>query len=691
MLGFIDTLVNFVSGLGSAKDKTTYSQYVYNAMTYDQLIAAYRGDWISRKVIDIPAADSTRAWRAWQAEKDDITALEEAERQFNIQQRVKQAVIRGRLFGGGALILGVDDGDQTKPLIPERVRQGSLKWVHVVNRQEIIAGTVITDVTSPWYGEPSVYQRTTTDSGTISLHPSRVIQFKGAELPDMFLTGYDTWGDSVLQVVDDAVRSAGVVAGGIAVLVQEAKVDVIKIPELSTKIVNKQYSDALVKRFTLANQAKSIVNALVLDKEEEWQRISQNFASLPDLLKMYLLIASGAADIPATRMLGQSPQGLSATGESDIRNYYDRISSEQNIDLRPALVRLDEVLIRSSLGGRPDGIYYDWNPLWQLTDNEKAEIAAKKATVFTADVNAGLIPEQALAEARINQLNEDGTYPGLDEIMKDYDLAAEFDEDDPEEVDPEDPNDPNIDPDVDPNDPEADPEGEPDDGEELDPNSPEGRLANLRKARMVQKQQMRQEQEGEQRNQRSTSRTRRRARRVDAANRTIRKQRAKLLADARPRTLYVRRDVLNGQDILDWLTTQGIQPDNLPKLEDLHVTIAFSKAAVDWVKVSDVDTWRQEDNGTMRIPPGGMRMIDVLGVNASVLHFACSALSWRHADILQCGASWDFPEYQPHITLAYDRVAQYSAIKEPYRGEIVLGPEIWKELNTSNDPTNQDD
>lgn len=318
-----------------------------------------------------------------------------------------------------------------------------------------------------------------------------------------------------------------------------------------------------------------------------------------------------------------------------------------------------------------------------MTDSEKAEVASKKATVFTADVNAGLIPELALAEARINQLNEDGTYPGLSGIMEDFDLTTEFDEEDPEEVDPEDPND-------DPNDPEVDPEGEPDDGEELNSNSPEGRLANLRKARMVQKQQMRQEQESEQRNQRSTSRTRRRARRVDAANLAAKKRRAKLLADARPRTLYVRRDVLNGQDILDWLTIQGIQPDNLPKLKDLHVTIAYSKTAVDWVKVSDVDTWRQEDNGTMRVPPGGMRMIDVLGVNASVLHFSCSALSWRHADILQCGASWDFPEYQPHITLAYDRVAQYSAIKEPYRGEIVFGPEIWEELKTGNDPTNKD-
>ena len=81
----------------------------------------------------------------------------------------------------------------------------------------------------------------------------------------------------------------------------------------------------------------------------------------PDTLNTYLQIASGAADIPATRFLGQAPGGLNASGDADIRNYYDRLGGEQTTVLMPAMSVLDEVIIRSALGSRPPEIYYEWN------------------------------------------------------------------------------------------------------------------------------------------------------------------------------------------------------------------------------------------------------------------------------------------------------------------------------------------
>jgi len=51
--------------------------------------------------------------------------------------------------------------------------------------------------------------------------------------------------------------------------------------------------------------------------------------------------------VPVTRFLGQSPAGLSATGDSETRNYYDMISARPEIDLRPQLERLDRLIARS--------------------------------------------------------------------------------------------------------------------------------------------------------------------------------------------------------------------------------------------------------------------------------------------------------------------------------------------------------
>jgi hypothetical protein len=56
-------------------------------------------------------------------------------------------------------------------------------------------------------------------------------------------------------------------------------------------------------------------------------------------------------------------------------------------------------------------------------------------------------------------------------------------------------------------------------------------------------------------------------------------------------------------------------------------------------------------------------------------------LSWRHEDIKRAGASWDHPQYQPHITISWKAADVDLEKVEPYRGKIVLGPEIFEPIN----------
>ena len=426
-----DSLENVVAGFGGEKDKRSYSRYTFTELDRMQLEAAFRQDWIARKVILCPAQDETREWRGWQASNAQIEKLEETERRLGVQRTTKQARTLARLFGGSVMFVGTGDKLESEELKLEAIKRDGIKFLHVVSRYRVTAGRVITDVTSPWFGSHEYYQVNSTQGVQVQVHPSRVIRFLGAETPDIVES--QGWGDSALQAVDDAVKDAGVCAGGIAQLIWEAKIDVVKIPGLMDGVSRAEYREALIARMQLANVAKSTVNALLMDKEEEWERIQQNFGTLPDILKMYLLIVSGAADIPATRMLGQSPAGMSATGESDIRNYYDRISSDQKNELQPTIAPLDEMLIRCALGSRPKDIYYEWNPLWQQTEMEKATTAKSKADTFSIDVSSAIIPESALLEMRVNQLVEDGTYPGIEDAM----AKAELEETNVDETDPE--------------------------------------------------------------------------------------------------------------------------------------------------------------------------------------------------------------------------------------------------------------
>jgi phage-related protein (TIGR01555 family) len=649
-----DGMQNLVSGMGTEKDKAFSTFFGFSIMDRAQLDAAYRGDWISRKGVNIPAEDSTREWREWQADPKDVTAIETVEKDLGIQEKVKRAMIRGRLYGGGALVLGVNQGKPEEPIILDTLDTDCLQFVHVVSRFEISNGPIEWDITSPYYGQPKYYQQSSSaESASMRLHPSRVVRFIGNEIPDLNVA--NGWGDSVLQSVSDAAIGSGIVTSSIAQLVAEAKIDVIKIPGLSENIQNSEYEARLKKRFGFANTVKSVFSMLLLDKEEEWERINSQFAGLPDILKVYLLIASGALDIPATRFLGQSPVGLSATGESDTQNYYDRISADQKTTLQPAICNLDEILIRSALGRMPDSgegdnadITYSWRPLWQMTETEKADVAVKKATVAKTDHDMGLINSVVLKKAREAQLAADGFYPGFEQILEkwddDPDMVEANAEPDPLMVAPPpitDPSDPNYDPTLDPNSPQFKqvPSGQP---KQLAPPTKQAK-----KGAQTQENQA-----------------------IDGM--------ARRLKDATtPRTLYVRRDLLNQKDLKAWAKKQGFKTS----LTDMHVTIAYSKEPVDWITMGSDWGSPSDSDGKVTVSAGGPRVMEKFG-KAVVLAFACTDFSYRNRSMLNRGATWDHEDYTPHITITYDGGDLDIMHMKAYDGPLEFGPEIFEEIKT---------
>lgn len=656
MIEFNDTLSNLVTGMGTDRDKAQHTFFGYALMGREQLDAAYRGDWIARKAIDITPDDATREWRNWQAEPEQITALENEEKRLRLQKKVKTAMQWARLYGGAALILGVDGAGQPhEELDWTKVKKDALKWVHVVTKFDLtFDGQFEEDLNSPYFDEPKMWTRVLKSGGRVDIHPSRIIKFVGMPNPDTSMK--DPWGDSVLQVIGDAIVGAGTTTSSIAQLVAEAKIDIVKIPGMSEKMVNLTYQQNLKARFGNAAMMKSLYNTLLVDAAEEWERLNQSFQSLDDILKMYLLIACAAVDVPATRFLSQSPQGLSATGESDLRNYYDKCSTEQNNEVTPTIEPLDNVLIMSCLGNRPDEIWYEWNPLWQLTPAEQADIAVKKSQVMTADVNAALFPPGMLYQMRLNQLTEDGTYPGIEQIEDEF--GDDIDERQAQEQ-------------------EAEAERmmqELQNAQAANENDPAGN-ATATDPRVAAKapKQLKAANDG------ATVLLQSMADRIAGRVRTS-------MADASspPRSLYIHRDVVNKDELKAWAKSVGFKSS----LDDMHVTILYSKGAVDWLKVGS-EEWGENDKGQIVVKAGGPRVMQLFGdpndprKGAIVLTFANSSLQYRHESIMRNieGATYDHDEYTPHVTITYrglpEGVSRVEDI-EPYQGQIVFGPELFQ-------------
>lgn len=146
-----------------------------------------------------------------------------------------------------------------------------------------------------------------------------------------------------------------------------------------------------------------------------------------------------------------------------------------------------------------------------------------------------------------------------------------------------------------------------------------------------------------------------------------------------PRTLYVSRRLLNSDEFLKWARAQGFR--QTLAAADLHVTIAYSRARIDWMTIGEA--WSFGDSkGHLTIAAGGPRVVEAVGTAGAVaLKFASSDLSWRNMSIREAGASWDYPDYQPHVTITHAPGSVDLTKVEPYRGELRFGPEIFAEID----------
>lgn len=414
-----DGLQNVISGLGTTRDKSANSFYGRTIYTDEQLRNAFDQSWLARKIITIPAMDACRNWRNWQAESDAIEAIEEEERKHSIKEKTLEAKTLARLWGGAALYIGVD-GDQSEPLDLERVGQEGLKYVRVLTKHDLAEDIIEDDIESENFGKPKFYSLTI--NSNVKIHPSRLAIFEGVAKANYGASSpaENSWGNSALENVMQACQDTDATVRNVAGLIFEAKIDVIHVKDLMGNLANQEYEDRLTKRFSLATLGKGNNGTLMLDTEETYEQKSGNFANLSDLIMTFLQIVSGAADIPATRFLGQSPSGMNSTGDADIRNYYDRIAAMQELELEPPLFNLDECIIRSALGNRPPEVHYEWASLWQISEKEKADIGKLHSETAKNWVDTGLIPQEVLAKVIENQAVESGTYAGMETAMGEF-------------------------------------------------------------------------------------------------------------------------------------------------------------------------------------------------------------------------------------------------------------------------------
>lgn len=395
----LDGLVNVVTGLGTSKSKRSTNMWVYDLINqWQQLDACYQTNWIARQICDVPSQDMTREWRTIQS--DGAEQIAAVEQELGIQSACEECLSWSALFGGAGLLM-LTGQDLGKPLRVNQVKKGDLERVIVFDRWELSAQQLNTwDVLAPNYLQPEFY---TIQGGHQRIHWSHVARFYGERLPRRQIAQTQGWGDSVLRKCLADISDMVAAKDGIAELMQEANIDVLKRDGLAAELASDQ-DEAVLKRYELFSLMKSNINMALLDGEEDIERKTLNLGGAAPVIELFMTWISGSAEIPVTKLFGTSAKGLNATGEGDMKNYYDRIRGDQNSRLSPPVRVLDEVMVRSALGNFPSDFDYKWNVLSQpnMVEVEQANLLSAQKDQLYLDMGI-ITPSQIMRNLQADE------------------------------------------------------------------------------------------------------------------------------------------------------------------------------------------------------------------------------------------------------------------------------------------------
>jgi phage-related protein (TIGR01555 family) len=437
----VDSWVNALTGLGTLRDKLTHAQIQPGTKLEDATLEAlYNNDDLARKLVNKLPREATR--RGFDLVLEGTTDDDSADRAREIMDqwsllgcspKLREAWIWGRLYAGGAVFVGADDGaaDLALPLAEEHIRE--IRFLTVLKRPQLRISQRYADLNQPKFGEPEIYELFASQQvgGVLAstgqyVHETRLVIFEGTKAAREHSQSADGWEDSVLQAVEDQLKHCATAWQSVAHLLTDASQGVLAIDGLIDMIAAK--GEAILRaRIQMMDLARSVCRAILVDAgRERFERVATSFAGIPEIMDRQMMRIAAAFEMPVTILFGRSPAGMNATGESDIRGWYDTVSDEQTDVLKPRVERLLRLLMlahNSPMKGKlPERWQVKFHPLWQPTEKESADVLKVKAETHVALVDAQIMfaAESALMLA--------ADFPTIDQKHRQDLLNADLDE-----------------------------------------------------------------------------------------------------------------------------------------------------------------------------------------------------------------------------------------------------------------------
>lgn len=209
------------------------------------------------------------------------------------------------------------------------------------------------------------------------VHESRLIRLVANEVPVLLRPAYNFMGLPQAQILWDYVLHFQECRTAEARLLKKFSMTVFKT-SMQDILLSAQGTADLDRRVRYMIQTMSNDGVLAVDKDsEDVIKLETPLSGVTDIVRQALEFLAALNRTPAVKLLGISPSGFNATGESDIRNYYDHIASQQEKVLRPGIRRALMCVQLHEFRAIDTGLDFDFAP---LGEEDRAALATQQKT-----------------------------------------------------------------------------------------------------------------------------------------------------------------------------------------------------------------------------------------------------------------------------------------------------------------------
>lgn len=428
MDAFTNAAARMGYGTPSLAEGTQYSMVRWSN-DYWLMMTLYRNHWLARRIVETPPRDMVRAWPKL------ITDMQPKEEgQFNrmqarlgIRPRLAKSLKWAELFGGGAALMVIDGQENMldEPLDLGRVQLGDFRGLIVFDRWSNITPSdeIGGDISRPLeFGEPLYYEVRNEGTEAFRIHSSRILIFRGPDVPNPEHQAAMRWGISRLEIVLEELRKRDNASWSVLQLLFRAQIIGQRNPELAQLMsglgVANGAAVAYQQRMAQQNELLSNQSMLILGKDGELFSHQFSFGGLSEVYQQFQLDVAGAAEQPVSRLFGRTITGLGQTGEGDEKVYEERIAMEQEEKMRPQLDKLYPVMMMSEFGDVDESFDLLFPSIRVPSAKEKAEQAQAVGTLIVNAFGSDLLTKR---EAR-TELRALGAETGIFTNLQDDDI-----------------------------------------------------------------------------------------------------------------------------------------------------------------------------------------------------------------------------------------------------------------------------